>query len=173
VEIMPGPDDLPDDLIDAALRADGEPRDAARLREAVLRRTVGVIRRRRRARSCVLAAALAGCYVAGLATASLRAPAERGLAPPAVSSPLPRPNAPPNRERGSARLSPEELARRDADRCLLDRGDVKEAVRGYDRFLKLASADRRAIAPEQDSWLLMALKDAKLKEMARDREKQN
>ena len=30
-------------------------------------------------------------------------------------------------------------------------------------YLKLASADHRAISPEQDSWLLMALKDARFK----------
>jgi hypothetical protein len=46
---------------------------------------------------------------------------------------------------------------------------VKAAVCRYDLFLKLAPADHRAISPEQDSWLLMALTDARSKEIAHDR----
>ena len=34
------------------------------------------------------------------------------------------------------------------------------AIRTYARALKYASADQRAISPEHDTWLLMALKDA-------------
>jgi hypothetical protein len=172
---MLGPDDLQDNLIDAALGANVQPRDTALLREVVLSQTVGVIRFRRRLRKCVLAVSLAGCYVAGLATTlALRRPAEYGTPlPSAVSSSLPKPSGPPNSEGGFTKLARVEIVRRDADRCLLERGDVKEAVRHYDHFLKLASADQRAISPKQDSWLLMALKDARSKETTHDRGKQD
>jgi hypothetical protein len=170
MKIMSDSNDLHDDLLDAALRADGRPCGDAELRETVLSQTVGVIRRRRHVRQGILAVSLAGCYVAGLATAALRMPAEQPTpSPSVVSSPLPRPSG----EAGAAKLTREETVRRDADRCLLERGDVKEAIRGYDLFLKLASADERAISPGQDSWLLMALKDARSKEMKHDRSRQN
>ncbi|MGO9112533.1 MAG: hypothetical protein ACLP9L_25160 [Thermoguttaceae bacterium] len=169
---MPASDDLGDNILDAALRADVEPHDTAPLREAVLSQTAGIIRFRRRMRKGILAASLAGCYVAGLATMALQRPAEHETpAPPAVASSLPRPSGPPNREVGGASLTRAEIVHRDADRCF-ERGDVKEAVRLYDLSLKLASADHRASSPEQDSWLLMALKDAKAKEITHDRQKQ-
>jgi hypothetical protein len=131
--------------------------DTNALREAVLRQTVGVVRFRRRMKNCILGLSLAGCYLAGMATASLRTPGEL------AGTPLPA--ASPASETGVeiAALSPEEAARRDADWQLLDHGDVKEAVLGYDRYLRLASADHRAISAERDSWLLMALKDARLR----------
>jgi hypothetical protein len=166
---MPGPVDPHDDLIDAALGAAARPRDTASLRETVLLQTLGVRRFRRRLRRCFLALSLAGCYAAGLATATLPRTADRGTRPPpAISSGLPTPSAAANREMAAARLTREEVIRRDADRCLLERGDVKEAVRGYGLYLKLASADGQAISPEKDSWLLMALKDARSKEMKHD-----
>ena len=65
---MPASDDFPDNLLDAALRADVQPHDTAGLRKAVLSQTVGVIRFRRRMRKGILAASLAGCYLAGVAT---------------------------------------------------------------------------------------------------------
>jgi hypothetical protein len=167
--IMPDCDDLPDDLLDGALRADAAPSGIAELREAVLAQTTGVIRRRRRMRQCILAVSLAGCYAAGLATAALRTSAEQQAPPLVVASPLSKPSG----ETGAAKLTRQESVRRDADQCLLERGDVKEAVRRYDLFLKVASADDRAVTPEQDSWLLMALKNARSKETAHDRGKQN
>ncbi len=100
-------DDFPDDLIDAALSADVRPHDTAPLREAVLSQTVGVIRFRRRMRKCILAASLAGCYVAGLATMALRTPAEHGVSPPpVVASASPAPSSPPNRKIGPAQAEP-------------------------------------------------------------------
>ena len=65
---------------------------------------------------------------------ALRMPAEHAapLAPPAVSSSSPappRPQGPPRPAVARAKLTREEIIRRDADRCLLERGDVKAAVR--------------------------------------------
>jgi hypothetical protein len=163
---------LHDDEIDALLLRGDVPYGDARVREAALTQTIGVIRFRRRMRKCVLAMSLAGCYAAGLATMAFRSAIEPGT-PAAVSTSAPQPQRTPSRPADPVKLSPEEIARRDADRSLFERGDVKEAVLGYDRFLNLASADHRAIAPEQDSWLLMALKDARAKEMEHDRSGQN
>ena len=56
------------------------------------------------------------------------------------------------------------LIEKDITEFELERGDVKEAVRQYTRYLKLAPADQLAISPGRDSWLLMALKDARAKE---------
>jgi hypothetical protein len=170
---MFGPDDLNNESTDAALCATVRPHDTASLRAAVLSQTVGVVRFRRRAKRCILALSLAGCYVAGLATATLRGVGESETTPIAVSLPLPSPSDSTNGETGLAKLTREEIVRRNADLCLLDRGDVKEAVRGYDRFLRLASADHQASSSQKDSWLLMALKDARSKEITHDRGKQD
>jgi hypothetical protein len=171
---MLGSDDLHDDSIDAVLCRGAGPPGSAAIREAVLSQTIGVIRFRRRLRKCILAMSLAGCYVAGLATAGLLTPIAGGASsPPAIASPLRRPNVAPNRGAGSVKLARDEIIRREADRCLFEHGDVKEAVRQYDRFLKIASAEQRAIAPQQDSWLLMALKDARSKELRHDHSSQN
>ncbi len=172
---MPATDDFNDDLLDGALRADVQSHDTALLRGAMLSRTVGVIRFRRRMRKGILAASLAGCYIAGLATTALHRPPERKTpSPPAVALSLPQVDDPPKREVSPAKLSRAEIVHRDADRCF-ERGDVKEAVRLYDLSLVLASAGDRASSPEQDNWLLMALKDArsKSKEIANDHQKQN
>ncbi len=170
---MPASDDFDDHLLDVALRADVPSHDTTLLREAVLSRTVGVIRFRRHLRKGILAASLAGCYVAGLATMALRRPVEQQTpAPPAVALSLPRPSDQPKQDLSPPKLTRAEIVHRDADRCF-ERGDVKEAVRLYDLSLALASAGDRAGSPEQDSWLLMALKDAKSKEIAHDHQKQN
>jgi hypothetical protein len=168
--VMSETNDPRDDATDDVMLAGGEPGDIASLREAVLRQTVGVVRFRRRMRKCVLGLSLVGCYAAGMATGTWRLPADSAAAPATSAS------VPGDRAGGGialAKLSPEESARRDADRQLLDHGDVKEAVLGYDRYLKLASADHRAISAERDSWLLMALKDARLREASHERSAQD
>ncbi len=171
---MSASDDFDGDLTDAALSADVQTCDTDRLREAVLSQTIGVLRFRRRMRGCIMAVLFAGCYLAGLATTAIHAPIGLGTSsPPAVSSALPTRSGPVARESDSRRLTRSEISRRDADRWLQERGDVKEAVRGYDLFLELASADQRALAPEQDSWLLMALKNARSKDLTHDRDRQN
>lgn len=169
---MPIPDDFQDNLTDALLLPDVPSKDAASLREVTRSRTVAVIRCRRRMRKCILAVSLAGCYAAGLATVAIQRSAERGTPSlPPISSLLSGPNGPRSQERDSAKLTHAEVVLRDADRCLLDHGDVKEAVRRYDLFLNLASANPRAVVRKQDSWLLMALKDARSKESPHDEDK--
>jgi hypothetical protein len=80
------------------------------------------------------------------------------------ATPLPAAAAVPVRQSPPVKRSRFETLRLAADRSLLEQGDVEAAVRDYKRALTLASAEQRAIAPGQDTWLLMALKDAQIKE---------
>jgi hypothetical protein len=66
-----------------------------------------------------------------------------------------------------------EIVRRDGDRMLRQPGNLALAVRRYHVALDLASAEERAIAPGEDSWLLMALKNERMKENAHDRTQRN
>ena len=60
-------------------------------------------------------------------------------------------------------------SRFDVLRCISDRevrqhGDLALAVRYYARALNGASAEQRAISIEEDNWLLLALKEARMEE---------
>jgi hypothetical protein len=163
--IMNDPGNFQPDFFDAALRCEARTDGDTPLREAALRQTLGVLRRRRRMRKCLWALSLAGCYVAGLATMELRPTAAPATQTPPDAVAIVKQDAPPPAPKIVAKLTPAEAARQEADRCLLELGDVKEAIRQYNRYLKLAPAQQLAISPEHDSWLLMAMKDAKLKEI--------
>jgi hypothetical protein len=186
---MSEPDEFADDL-DGRLRPVGGGRSAAAdaLRKAVLNQTVGVIRFRRRLRKSVLAASLVACYLAGVATMGLHAPASTTVSCPsntqttaAQSPPTPQESPAPemakdlpksqsgppsleNKQAAGPKLARDEILCRQGDRSLAD-GNLKQAIRKYQLALNLAPADRRAIAPEQDTWLLMALKNARTKEI--------
>jgi hypothetical protein len=162
------------DFIDALLCPNPQTDGDSQLRQSALCPTLGVLRRRRRMRKCLWALSLASCYLAGLATVGLRPEAATATTPATADvAPTAKPTRPPAAPIVVAKLTPAEAARREADRCLLELGDVKEAIRHYDRYLKLAPADRLAISPEHDSWLLMAMKDARIKEIGHDSPKQN
>ena len=45
-----------------------------------------------------------------------------------------------------------------------EKGDISLAAAGYAQALDLATEAEQAIAPDRDSWLLMAMKDARAKE---------
>ena len=182
-----------DDFLDGVLGADSAPRPSDALRAAVLSQTVGVIRFRRRMKKCVLAASLLGCYLAGVATTTLWQPAQGPLPspaaivataeptateptePPAMRRPSQpsRQNSPVARPVGSPRKNRVQTMREKADRHLLEQGDVASALRDYTCALNLAPASQRAIRPEQDTWLLMALKNARAKELRHERVNQN
>jgi hypothetical protein len=185
---MPEPNEYQDDEVDNLLQIDTE-KSAPKgiLRNGVLAQTIGVIRFRRRLKKGALAASLVACYFAGVATMGLRTPAQV-VAPgtsneqaaanqlpsqnsksptPAIVEDKPKPQDNPNKQ-AAPQPSREELLRREGDR-LLANGDMKQAIRKYELALNLAPADRRAIAPEQDTWLLMALKNARSKEITHDR----
>ena len=185
---MPKPNENQDDEVDNLLQIDSsESAPQGILRNAVLAQTVGIIRFRRRLKKCVLAGSLVACYFAGVATMGLRTwaqlvapgtsdnqaaatqlPSQHREPPaPIIAADKPKPQNNPNQP-ASPQLSREEILRREGDRLLAD-GDMKRAIRKYELALNLASADRRAIAPEQDTWLLMALKNARPKEIIHDR----
>jgi hypothetical protein len=60
----------------------------------------------------------------------------------------------------AARLTPYERLCRTGDQQLEQYDDVQAAIRSYKKALQLASADQRSIAPDSDTWLLMALKQS-------------
>jgi hypothetical protein len=153
------------------------------LRERLRRQTLDMIRSRRRRRLVGLVAALAACYVLGLVSTWLWLPQP---APP-VSSAATRPEIPPETSpephvadlEGDTDVPALVLERRglDAPRSLqaalfrragnryLDDGDIASALRCYRLALDLAPERELAIVAD-DSWLLMALKEARLKEKA-------
>ncbi len=170
-------DPFDDPLVATFDSGEGQQGTNERLRAAVFARTVGVLRRRRRIKRCALAAGLLGCYLAGVATVGLFRPGQAGERPmasgPTVADDSP--HAPPhwrhvvshpNHEQAAAKKpSGFESWRRIGDHFLRDSGNVSLAVAGYSEAIQLASAEERRISPEQDNWLLMALKqDAQSRE---------
>lgn len=180
--------DLPDDdLVGDLLNIEG-PTDVDRLRLPLLTRTARVVRRRRVIRRLGLAAGLAGCYLAGIVTvwgwvaASIPRDStviEQHAAPEAKpdEGSLPAPERPRSPE--VPRPRPAQLGdgrqvvaaradfgqiRRVSDRYLYEEGDIVKALHYYTRALDQASPEEREISPETDSWLLMALKEARKKE---------
>lgn len=183
---MNAPDEPGRDLVETVLGPHGGGPENAGLRAALLQRTTGILRRRRRMRRLGAVAALLACYLAGAATAETWWP-WRPLAPaaahkegatvgeptsvagtqdstepkPGREAPLPEGAGPPP---ATAKVSPFEVRRRAGDRFLREPAQLALAVRSYTNALRVASVEERAISPERDSWLLMALKESRLKE---------
>ncbi len=67
-----------------------------------------------------------------------------------------------------AKLSPYDRLRRAGDRQLEDDNDIAAAAHTYRRALKLASRAQRDIAPDQDTWLLMAMKNDQTDKLAQE-----
>jgi hypothetical protein len=133
-----------------------------------------------------LVAALATCYLAGLLTSQLGTPTaeDRRVEVPQVSAPVP-PVASLPSQPGIVAESPDPLAglsavdlewralegqgkrselyRLAGDRYLKDANDVESALRCYRLALDSGSQQDLPISPE-DSWLLMAAKEARQKE---------
>jgi hypothetical protein len=158
------------------------------VRRQVLAQTISVVRRRGVMRRLGLAAGLAGCYLAGMVTvwgwaaasippdataieqpASPDAKPEEGIqpAPEQPRSPgvrRPRPAQPPRSGQGDVARAGFEQIRQVSDRYLYEQGDIAKALHYYTRALDQATPDQREISLAQDSWLLMALKEARRKE---------
>jgi hypothetical protein len=150
--------------------------DVAALRQTVLKRTTRILRHRRWSRRAAIAAALAACYAAGVAsTYWLRptAPAEVIIVEKSPEpAPSPAATAPHEAEPSAIALewqaveSPNkrvELYRLAGDRYLVESNDMEAALRCYRQMLNAGSEKDLVISPD-DNWLLMALKDARLKE---------
>ncbi len=147
--------DDPYDPLAAILNDDDS--TAASLRERVLSQTLGVVRVRRRVRQMRGASLWLGCFLAGMLTMRwLMATPE--VAPPEIkpttrATPVVAQKTAPKTQRNAY-----EVQRRQGDRELNDPRRMESAVYRYSRALALASNEQRAIDPEKDSWLLMALK---------------
>ena len=172
--------DSSDELLESMTSAGARMSASQELRDAVLSRTTRTIRNRRRMRRASLAATLVACYLGGIATVSLwpAANAVERLNPSAAvglvqkgepdsgvnGQKLVRPeddqiadgSLPP----AAARLTPYERMCRTGDQQLKTHDDILGATRSYKKALQLASSDQRSIAPDHDTWLLMALKQS-------------
>jgi hypothetical protein len=152
--------------------------DSASLRQAVLHRTTRLLRRRRWQRRGAVVLALAACYVAGLVTMRWLTPLPAAetivvekttqAAPPPPEAPPPQQEAePPARALEWKALDHPQITveyyRRAGDRYLAESNDMQAAVRCYKQMLDAGSEHDLIIAPD-DTWLLMALKEARQKE---------
>ncbi len=178
---LPPPDDV-DELLRPRPAAGNDP-----LRQVLLARTTAALRRRRRLRRLGLAAALAACYLAGMLTVRLGMSPASTDRPAAAVAKADRPakkEAPPVRPAPRQREAPAEAApsalalewqaldsddrrfelyRRAGDRYLEESNDVESALRCYRGAYAAASEKERAVSVH-DNWLLMAVKQERLKE---------
>ena len=142
------------------------------LRKRVLTDTVHVLRRRRRIRRATLALALAGCYLAGVATVTLVRPssAEGRFAQQATTSDDVVKQSPrvavidetadmaPIAMKPAAKPRTRFESLRDlGDENLLHRRDPEAATRCYHMALRYATPDDRAWAATEGTWLMRAV----------------
>jgi hypothetical protein len=177
------PNDFSDELFESMTSATEPIPASQQLRDDVLSQTTRTVRNRRRMRRAGMAAALIGCYLAGVATMSLR-PAGRGTGqlvadsaaavdPAAAADPaagnsktgavaaVRKPVRPEDDQilaASTSRLTRYERLRQAGDEQLEKFADIPAATRSYQKALQIASSDQRRIAPDRDSWLFMALK---------------
>jgi hypothetical protein len=155
------------DPVDALLTPTSGPINDV-FRHDVLTRSTAVLRRRRRLRRLTRLTALAACYVAGLMTLhDVRPVATPGTAP-VIQAAIPDeiPNSAVALE-WEALDHPDQSAplyRAAADRYLTEDADLQGAVRCYGNSLTRGNTEELTIEPT-DSWLLIAIKDARQKEM--------
>ncbi|MBL8827065.1 MAG: hypothetical protein JNM18_08770 [Planctomycetaceae bacterium] len=130
---------------------------SAALRERVLGQTLGVVRGRRRLRQVRNVSLWIGCFAAGMLTMHWVS-AGPEVASPVVKQTARATPAVAQKAAPKTRHNAYEVQRRQGDRELSDPRRMESAVYRYSRALALASNEQRAIDPEKDSWLLMALK---------------
>jgi hypothetical protein len=148
------------------------------LRQALLRRTLGVLRRRTWLKRLALAAALAACFAGGFVTSQLTTTPRTDVqvvtvyresvqpAPPDEAPPAPTVEVRAAALEDRAITTPTartELFRQAGDTYLKAEGDVQAALRCYRLALDAGSDKDLAVAPE-DNWLLISLKEARLRE---------
>jgi hypothetical protein len=170
------------DPVEIFLQSPPRAEDSTSWREALLLRTSGVLRRRRTLRRMTAGAALAACFLAGGLVAWFVKPESSAPQPPdmaahsATEQKAPResknpkdvaqPLVPPVAQEWDAFDASAQRARkfREAgDRYLHESQDVQAALRCYRQALD-AGGDEELIVTPLDSWLLIALKDARQKE---------
>ena len=177
-----------EDAVERLLGTCQTPTVDAGKRQAILRQTIVILRRRRRLRRLGFVTALAACYVAGLGTMRLGLPAPGNSPPPLIvenhtvdsqtaSLPVPAPvssaptlendpDAPAlviERIAAASEDQKARLYRAAGDRYLENEGDMQAAVRCYSQAL-VAAKGVELFINEDDNWLLMALKKAHFEE---------
>ena len=179
---MTAADTYESDEIEALLDGSASPAGAGeQLRRELLLRTSRVIRRRRHVRRAGILGAVACAYLAGVLTVSLRSSqtdivvVDRSDTSQAASSRDPVDDVPPAaattldnaheyRLGEVADLNRYEVFCRAAERHLNETGDYTAALNLYRQALNAASEDQLAIAAGRDTWLLLALKNARQQE---------
>jgi hypothetical protein len=174
------PNDFSDELFESMASSAAQTPASQQLRNAVLAQTTRTVRNRRRMRHARLAATLVACYLGGMATMSLSStgpPASQlardsnaGSVQNADRAAEPEPQrlvrpeddqvADSSLPQSKPLLTPYERLCRTGDQQLEKQDDIQGAMRSYKKALQLASADQRSIAPDRDTWLLMALKQS-------------
>lgn len=163
--------DFSDELFEALTPTGAQAPASAQLRDAVLSQTTRAVRNRRRMRHARLAATLVTCYLGGIATMSLWSAgrsADRFVSgvDPSNGPDVQRFVRPEDDQvvdvnpRPAVRLTPYERFCRDGDQQLEKNDDIRAAAHSYKKALQLASAEQRVIAPDRDTWLLMAMKQS-------------
>lgn len=160
------------------LPSDEQP-SSEQLCDVVLHRTTAAIRTRRRWRRAAFPAMLVACYLSGIATTrlwptastreQLQSTAEITLAQAEDSAgdSVRRQVIKPEddqfdvgRRTGLRQFTAYERLRRSGDQQLSGQDGVLAATRTYKKALQLATLQQRSIDPDQDTWLLMALKQS-------------
>jgi hypothetical protein len=175
-------DDRAHDPVERFLHSPPRAEDSLPWRDGLLFRTSGVLRRRRIVRRMTAGAALAACFLAGGLVAWFVKPESSSVRPPDIAAhPLPEPKAP-GQSKTPKDISQERMPavaqewdafdasaqrarkfREAGDRYLHESQDVQAALRCYTQALD-AGGDEELIVTPSDSWLLIALKDARQKE---------
>ena len=161
----------PDPLEDLLRPAAPSPEGAA-LRDDLREQTTRLLRRRRRLRRLARAAALAACYLVGLLAMHWARPPAAPPRPVAEGPKVPRPTKKPAEPPTALALewqaldsggTGRELFKQAGDLYLHEDHDMASAVRCYGNALD-AGTDANLTVAAEDSWLLMAIKDARQKE---------
>jgi hypothetical protein len=175
------PSDFSDELFQSMTSATERIPASHELRDSLLSQTTRTVRNRRRMRRAGIAAALIGCYLAGVATVSLspsgletrpfvadsaaaadpvagNGKSDEGAAVRKLVRPEDDQILAASVRPVTSRLTPYERLRQAGDEQLQKYADIPRATRSYQKALQIASADQRRIAPDRDTWLFMALK---------------
>lgn len=168
------------DPLDGMLRPPSPP-DTEALRQTVYTQTRRVLHRRRRVRQFAYAAGLLVSFAAGLLAMRFATPApipspapEVVVNPPKELPPPDKPPTPPSPTPQETALAQEwrafdslkgrgALYREAGDRYLKEENDPQSALRCFSNALDNGTEEDLAIS-SNDNWLLMAIKDARLKE---------
>lgn len=165
------------DPLERFLATDFSGRAPPRLRQSVLDTTSDILRRRRRWRRLAWTAALAGCFLAGMATTAVwhQPPRSRELPhapqlqddPATFAAPASAPEVPTLVELEWRAFDSHDnraaLFFEVGQRYFEDEQDLTAALRCYRQALDAAPPEDLAIRPG-DNWLVMALKEARQKE---------